>query len=158
MTQVTTELYGSWGCYIGTTSAKLVVTHPADMPLEKVLEMVDADWMYPMAREATEDWDGMHGFDGGEDEDDEEREQRIEDHVEGYCCVWDENKHAPKCTYGSSGKPDTLEIELKNSYNVVFERGDTFRAYENTAAEAWAYVIKKYPFTEFWDVLKVEKV
>lgn len=112
MKTVTTELFGRYGCYLENCDQKLVVTHPADWTKEQLDEAVTMEYLYPSARENVEGWDGMHGFEGEEDEDEETYNERMEDAAEYYCEPWNEEEHAPHCTYGGDTEPATVELEL----------------------------------------------
>lgn len=73
-----TELYGNYGCYLGETSVKLVVSHADELTEGMLHDKVMSQYLYPMAKEETEGWIGSSGFELGECDCEEEKEDDVE--------------------------------------------------------------------------------
>jgi len=94
-----------YGCYLDNTEFKLL----SDLPEEEIIKE-----LYERAIEATNGWVGCHGFADEEYENFDSQEdyeeyvkQAVDENADYYLEEWDEEEHAPRCTYGYDTGPVT---------------------------------------------------
>jgi len=97
------EYFVSYGNYINMESAKVIT----DLSKEEINQA-----LYELAYQNAESYYGLHGFGLYEEEEEEFGEdgihQCIEDSLEYWFEEWDEEEHAPACTYGLDKEPTIL--------------------------------------------------
>lgn len=104
----TIELMCHVGCYVGYHKYKLNLTIPDEMSSDEARDMLESKYLYWEAMEICDDYYGLHGFETemGDDEFEEDPEEAIrmfkDEHAEYYTEIWNEEEHAPYCTYGAN--------------------------------------------------------